>query len=135
MVLLGAAAGAGYSMVKVAGVDAPNIVPLVKTLDQAVARAAESLHLTPRLVRDDDESSAAAIGPESITQGPLYNCSMPKETVSWSVTKKAWCCMHEDIACPLFNCAIGELGMWPVEKTDWCCKNERRGCPSGSEDK
>merc|ERR1719277_2021707 len=44
LVLLGAFAGAGYSVVQAAGGDAPNLTPYLRVLDKAAASAAEALH-------------------------------------------------------------------------------------------
>jgi len=47
---------------------------------------------------------------------------------SWSLSKRAWCCMQAGVACDgFYNCHTGDAN-WSDAKRTWCCTNQNMGC-------
>jgi len=55
-----------------------------------------------------------------LTAGSLTN--------ALSDTEQGWCCEHELLTCPKFECDDEDPEGWSVIKRRWCCKNHAQGC-------
>jgi len=80
--------------------------------------------------------------PESIPDGPKYNCVLNWPPNTWVDEKREWCCTRQSIACDHvggkskdgqdlmdpFNCQLGELPDWPKAEVQWCCNKKELGC-------
>lgn len=54
---------------------------------------------------------------------------------TWTVAKRAWCCVHERTGCPTHDAHDCEADLaaweltWPESKKVWCCAHRQVGCP------
>ncbi|CAE7553942.1 unnamed protein product, partial [Symbiodinium natans] len=62
--------------------------------------------------------------------GVHYDCDIDAHIwqYAWSLTKKAWCCLHHHVGCyPHYDCDTA-VTSWSPEKQVWCCHHEKKGC-------
>lgn len=102
----------------------------------------QTLHRVPELNRDDFVSVVI-----QGRIGPIRAIQLEDETVSWSSSKRSYCCKSAGVACDedpgktlsknqvartvVFNCQGGRetwKTSWTVKKKQWCCEHGRVGC-------
>ena len=76
----------------------------------------------------------------AVAVGRHYDCYAGYSNwyFGWSVSKKGWCCDHENRGCPgtwhgsyIYDCSAGFsnwLQGWSASKKDWCCRKAHKGC-------
>lgn len=71
----------------------------------------------------------------------LFDCTsgFTNWEVSWSETRKLWCCRHLQRGCPpsdagtgVHSCLLDNIEGWTARERLWCCRHKGKGCSNAS---